>query len=144
MKIIFGICVRHHLLFLLQSISARITKMISPEYAMWNKKVMIYEFDSFDAYHAACEKDPSMRGMSPGGAASHMSVTRQAVFNAIRRGTLDLVRITEQGTGPFLIIPDGSRLNYSLNHLGKKGPRPGFRHQLQMQVDKHVHLVWPD
>ena len=105
---------------------------------------MIYEFDSFDSYHSFCEKDPSFRGMSPGGAAASMSITRQAVFNAIRRGSLDLVRITESGTGPYLYIPERSIRDYSLNRLGKKGPRPGFRSLIQMQIDKHINNVWPN
>ena len=105
---------------------------------------MIYQFDSFDAYHAACERDPSLRGISPGGASGALGITRQGVYNAVQRGTLDMVRITERGTGPYLIITDASVSKYSSERLGRKGPRPGFRQRSVLVVDKYVNGVWPD
>ena len=103
---------------------------------------MIYEFDSFDAYHAACEADPSLRGISPGGARSVLGITRQGVYSAVKRGSLDMVRITEQGTGPYLVIPHAAIDRYKPLQ-GRPGPRPGFKQRIQMSVDKHVHEVWP-
>ena len=103
---------------------------------------MIYEFDSFDAYHAACERDPSLRGISPGGARSCLGITRQGVYSAIQRGSLDMVRVTEQGTGPYLIITESSIQRYK-SRQGKPGPRPGFRQRLKNVHDKLVAGVWP-
>lgn len=105
---------------------------------------MIYEFDSFDAYHVACERDSSLKGVSPGGAACALGITRQGIYNAVKRGSLDMVRVTERGTGPYLIIPDGAIQRYSAESLGRKGPRPGLRGRSVMVVDKYVHGVWPN
>ena len=105
---------------------------------------MIYEFDSFDAYHAACEADPSLRGISPGGAAGVLGITRQGIYNAVKRGSLDMVRVTERGTGPYLLITDGGIRRYSSESLGRKGPRPGVRQRSVMVADKYVHGVWPN
>jgi len=103
---------------------------------------MIYYFDSFDAYHHACEADPSLRGYSPGGARSILGITRQGVYSAVKRGSLDMVRITENGTGPYLIITNASIERYQPRQ-GKPGPRPGFRQRALMAVDKYVNHVWP-
>lgn len=105
---------------------------------------MILEFDSIEAYNAACVNDPSLRGISPGGAASALGITRQGIYSAIKRGTLDMVRITERGTGPYLIIPDGGMNRYKAGHLGRKGPRPGFRQKYLMSQDKYIKGVWPN
>lgn len=105
---------------------------------------MIYEFDSFDAYHAACEADPSLRGISPGGAAGVLGITRQGIYNAVKRGSLDMVRVTERGTGPYLLITDGGIRRYSSESLGRKGPRPGVRQRSVMVADKYVHGVCPN
>lgn len=105
---------------------------------------MIYEFDSFDAYHAACEVDPSLRGISPGGAASALGISRQGIYNAVKRGSLDMVRVTERGTGPYLIITDAGFRRYSSESLGRKGPRSGIRQRAVMVADKYVAGVWPD
>jgi len=106
--------------------------------------LMIYEFDSFDAYHAACESDPSLRGISPGGAAGDLGITRQGIYNAVKRGSLDMVRVTERGTGPYLIITDGGIQRYRAVSLGRKGPRLGFRQRAVMVADKYAHGVWPN
>lgn len=105
---------------------------------------MIYEFDSFDAYHAACEADPDLRGVSPGGARSMLCITRQGVFSAVKRGSLDMIRIMENGTGPYLVIPQKSIDSYLSDRSGRKGPVPGFRQRIQMHFDKHIAHVWPN
>ena len=118
--------------------SCAITQLI------WYPIFMIYEFESFDAYHEACQHDPSLKGVSPGGAAGTLGITRQGIYNAVKRGSLDMVRVTERGTGPFLIITDGGIRRYSSESLGRKGPRPGLRQRAVMTLDKHVHGVWPN
>lgn len=105
---------------------------------------MIYEFDSFDAYHEACQRDPSLKGVSPGGAASALGITRQGIYNAVKRGSLDMVRVTERGTGPYLIITDAGIHRYTSVSLGRKGPRPGLRQRAVMTSDKYVRGVWPN
>ncbi len=105
---------------------------------------MIYEFNSFEEYHTACDDDSSLRGPSPGGAAASLRITRQGIYNAVKRGSLDMVRITEQGTGPYLYITNASIKRYASDRLGRKGPRPGFRQQAKMAFDKYVSGVWPE
>lgn len=56
---------------------------------------MIYEFPSHAAYHAALRSDPSLLGLSPGGAAARLGISRQGVHLAIKRGTLDVVLVHE-------------------------------------------------
>lgn len=103
---------------------------------------MIHEFDSFDAYHEACQQDPSLRGFSPGGARSRLGITRQGVYSAVQRGSLDMVRIMENGTGPYLIITEASMERYRPKQ-GKPGPLPGFRQRLQNVQDRLIAGVWP-
>ena len=105
--------------------------------------LMIYEFHSHEAMMDAWEKDPGLRGPSPGGAAGELCITRQGVYSAVKRGSLDMVRLYEPGRrGPHLYITATSIERYKLNQ-GKPGPRPGFRQQAMMGVDKHIHGVWP-
>lgn len=104
---------------------------------------MIYEFDSIDAYAEACEDNPDLRGVSPGGARSALGITRQGVFSAVKRGSLDMVRISVKGGSPCLIIPESSIVEYSSQRSGRKGPIPGFRQRVKMDVDKYVHNLWP-
>lgn len=104
---------------------------------------MIYEFTSHEEMVDAWEKDRGLCGPSPGGAAARLSITRQAVYNAVKRGSLDMVRLKESGrSGPYLYITDASIERYKKNQ-GKPGPRPGFRQRMKMESDKYLNNVWP-
>ena len=49
---------------------------------------MIYEFSSHEAMIQAWAEDPGLPGPSPGGAASMLKITRQGVYQAVKRGSL--------------------------------------------------------
>lgn len=112
---------------------------------------MIYEFDSFAAYRKACEENPGLRGLSPGGTSASLKIGRQGVYTACRRGSLDLCRIWENGEGPFLIVTEESVKRYREKSLGKVGgprvrcsSRQALTEHVTMAVDKVVHGVWPN
>ena len=54
---------------------------------------MIYEFSSHEAMIQAWAEDPGLPGPSPGGAASMLKITRQGVYQAVKRGSLDMIRL---------------------------------------------------
>ena len=83
---------------------------------------MIYEFDSHEAMIEAWRAQPDLCGPSPGGAASMLHITRQGVYSAVKRGSLDMIRLKEPG---------------------RPGPRPGFRQRVKLEADKHFSQVWP-
>lgn len=105
---------------------------------------MIYEIGSDEELWKIWDKDKGMRGPSPGGAAGELGITRQGVYSAVKRGSLDMLRVSEKGGGsPSLFITNKSIERYKLNQ-GKPGPRPGFRQRVKVSFDKHVHHIWPD
>lgn len=104
---------------------------------------MIYEFDSFQEYVEACNVDPGLMGPSPGGARSELGCTRQNVYQAIKRGVLDVVRVKNGSGAPGLYVPQASIDRYKRESLGNKQNRPSLRQRALMSVDKHVHGVWP-
>lgn len=104
---------------------------------------MIYEFDSHEAMIEAWRAQPDLCGPSPGGAASMLRITRQGVYSAVKRGSLDMVRLKEPGRpGPLLYITNVSLERYKLNQ-GRPGPRPGWRQRVKLEADKHFSQVWP-
>lgn len=106
---------------------------------------MIYEFDSREALHEAWFRTPGLCGPSPGGAAGLLGITRQGVYSAVKRGSLDMVRLTVNYDGKprvNLYITQASIERYRKNQ-GRPGPRPGFRQRALMAKDKHFGGVWP-
>lgn len=58
-------------------------------------------------------------GMSPGGVAAVLSISRQAVHDAINRDRMDAWRLTRDGKLIAILIPDSDVDNYRRNHLRK-------------------------
>lgn len=50
----------------------------------------------------------NLEGVSPGGAAARLRVSRQAIHDAINRGKLDAIRITLKGQLAAIIVTDAS------------------------------------
>lgn len=104
---------------------------------------MIIEIGSDEGLWKLWDDDPGMRGPSPGGAAGKLGITRQGVYSAVKRGSLDMIRVAEPGrASPSIFITNASIERYKLNQ-GKPGPRPGFRQRATLSFDKHVHQIWP-
>lgn len=106
---------------------------------------MIYEFTFREDLHKAWSADPGLCGPSPGGASGALGISRQAVYAAVKRGSLDMVRLVvpdETRRGPCLYITRASIERYRKNQ-GRPGPRPGFRQRALLAKDKFVAGVWP-
>lgn len=58
-------------------------------------------------------------GMSPGGVAAVLRISRQAVHDAINRDRMDAWRLTREGKLVAILIPDHDVENYRLHHLRK-------------------------
>lgn len=104
--------------------------------------VMIYEFESREAMHEAWRRDPGLCGPSPGGASGALGISRQGVYAAVKRGSLDMVRLKASGRRPFLYITQASIERYRKNQ-GRPGPRPGFRQRALLAKDRYLSGVWP-
>lgn len=58
---------------------------------------MTYTFMSMEEYLRAFEKDRSLVGPSPGGAAGAMNCTRQYINQLEKEGKIDVVRVYQKG-----------------------------------------------
>jgi len=58
-------------------------------------------------------------GLSPGGAAALLNVTRQAVHNAIDRGLMSATRVRDRGKLISINIPYSDIQRYKLEHAKK-------------------------
>lgn len=65
-------------------------------------------------------------GWSPGGAAAEIGISRQAIHEAIRRGTLDAVAVYEGKRLRMFMIPDES-----LRHYAETVTKPYFESRKQ-------------
>ncbi len=80
---------------------------------------MLYEFLSFEAYEAACKRDTGLLGFFPREAASELEITSRTLSKAIRRGSVDVVRVY-MGDGFNLYVTLASMHRYwavPSNHL---------------------------
>jgi hypothetical protein len=71
---------------------------------------------SLNSWRKAIEADdpttPNLQGDSPGGVASRLGCSRQAVHRLIQRGTLDAVAVYEGPKLAFYIVPEASLVAY--------------------------------
>lgn len=80
---------------------------------------------NWNDWHAAITANPPLpgkpipppNGYSPGGAGAKLGITRAAVHMAIRRGTLDAVKIPTLGGEHYWFIPQEALQDYIENHL---------------------------
>jgi len=62
-------------------------------------------------------------GLSPGGVASYLGITRQSVHNAMRRDLLDVIYVIDQGGEQVAtLIPMRSVLAYEQQREGGRAP----------------------
>jgi len=98
---------------------------------------MIYEFKTPEEWNAAKEGNPNLEGYgSPGPVASELGITRQAVYNAVKRGKLDMVRITPQRFNQvgIIFITKASVERY-IQTAGTSGRRPSRQAQVKLLKD---------
>lgn len=65
-------------------------------------------FNTFKEWEQAFYEDPSLNGISPGGLATVLGVSRQYVSAEIKRGNIKVVRIKERRWGRKVVtmVPD--------------------------------------
>lgn len=66
---------------------------------------------------------PGPNGYSPGGAAALLGVTRHAIHQAIRRGTMDATSVPVPSGGRYWFIADASLEAYKRDHLRFEPPK---------------------
>ena len=73
---------------------------------------MIYEFVGFPAYEAAVESEIGLLGVLPVDASNELGIRLGKIYKLIRRGVMDLVRVTRYDGSVSLYVPLGSIRNY--------------------------------
>ena len=73
---------------------------------------MIYEFVGFPAYEAAVESDIGLLGVLPVDASNQLGIRLGKIYNLVRKGVVDLVRVTRFDGSVSLYVPLGSLLAY--------------------------------
>lgn len=86
---------------------------------------MPYTIWTIERYSEAIKATPadrlsSINGASPGGVAAKLGITRQAVHDAIKRGSLHAYKLVREGRVVAIIIPDDDVQHYRRNHLAKR------------------------
>lgn len=98
---------------------------------------MIYEFESPEKWNEAKQLDPDLEGYgSPGPVAAELGITRQAVYNAVKRGKLDMVRIKPPRFNDvgIIFITTASVERY-IQTAGTRGRRPTRQSQIKLLKD---------
>lgn len=102
---------------------------------------MIYEYASMAEFDEACKTHPEFNHVvSPGGAIGGRFKSRTAVYQAVKRGKLDMVRIKERFGHLILLIPVSSLENYE--KTAKVG-RPPLSSLVRHSSDR-ISGYWPD
>lgn len=79
--------------------------------------MMTWETHDIDEFHRKLHSAPPAErdlflGLSPGGAAARLGVSRNAIYQAVKRGTLKGFALTQDGKMVARIIPDRSLTEY--------------------------------
>lgn len=100
--------------------------------------LVIYEFLTTEEWGQAMQQNPEVKCCgSPGTVAALLGISRQAVYNAVHRGKLDMVRIrpeTYSGVG-ILMITEQSVRRY-VETAGSSGRRPDRQAQVRLLKDR--------
>lgn len=92
--------------------------------------------------YKAVTANPGLKGCSPGHVASVLGITRQAIYNAVKRGELDEVRVSDSTrSAPFIIITDESVERYKSRPV-KRGRPPKMLQKIKHEYDRFSGL-WP-
>ena len=101
---------------------------------------MIYEFVGFPAYEAAVESDIGLLGVLPVDASNQLGIRLGKIYNLVRKGVVDLVRVTHFDGSVSLYVPLGSLLAYRSGV--KRSPTMLSRWRLAMLDSDRLRGVW--
>ena len=66
---------------------------------------MIYEFVGFPAYEAAVESEIGLLGVLPVDASNELGIRLGRIYKLVRKGVMDLVRVTRYDGSVSLYVP---------------------------------------
>ena len=75
---------------------------------------MIYEFVGFPAYEAAVESEIGLLGVLPVDASNELGIRLGRIYKLVRKGVMDLVRVTRYDGSVSLYVPLRSIRAYQL------------------------------
>jgi len=101
----------------------------------------VFLYQSLDDWQTALKQEPGLNGLSPGGVAGHLGVTRQAVHAAVKSGRLDAVRVSDGGELRFILITNDS-LQRFVENPNVKGRPPSVSGHWAMLKDQVKYRVW--
>lgn len=101
---------------------------------------MIYEFIGFPAYEAAVESDIGLLGVLPVDASCELGVRLGRIYKLIRKGVVDLVRVTRFDGSVSLYVPLGSLRAYQTGV--KRSPTMLSHWRLAMLESDRLRGAW--
>ena len=90
---------------------------------------MIYEFVGFPAYEAAVESEIGLLGVLPVDASNELGIRLGRIYKLVRKGVMDLVRVTRYDGSVSLYVPLRSIRAYQAGV--KRSPHHAFTGGLQ-------------
>ena len=93
---------------------------------------MIYEFVGFPAYEAAVESEIGLLGVLPVDASNELGIRLGRIYKLVRKGVMDLVRVTRYDGSVSLYVPLRSIRAYQTGV--NKRPLPCFHWRLAMLI----------
>ena len=82
---------------------------------------MIYEFVGFPAYEAAVESEIGLLGVLPVDASNELGIRLGRIYKLVRKGVMDLVRVTRYDGSVSLYVPLRSIRAYQTG-VNKRSP----------------------
>ena len=101
---------------------------------------MIYEFVGFPEYEAAVESEIGLLGVLPTDAANELGTRLGRIYKLIRKGTLDLIRVTRFDGSVSLYVSLGSIRTYQAGITRPSGMLSRWR--LAMLDSDRLRGVW--
>lgn len=101
---------------------------------------MIYEFVGFPAYEAAVESEIGLLGVLPVDASNELGIRLGKIYKLVRKGIVDLVRVTRFDGSVSLYVPLGSLLAYQAGV--KRSPTMLSHWRLAMLDSDRLRGVW--
>ena len=94
---------------------------------------MIYEFVGFPAYEAAVESEIGLLGVLPVDASNELGIRLGRIYKLVRKGVMDLVRVTRYDGSVSLYVPLRSIRAYQTG-VNKRSPYHAFHWRLAMLI----------